>query len=151
MAFGLFQSSSSTPAPEPEPPAQATARGRVSFVGAGVVLSGALQCDHDLTVQGTVRGPIRSKGQVVVESGGNVEGDITAGTVLVRGRTAGNLAGGVQVHLQAGSQHQGTLETPSLAVDHGAIVAGQVRAGRITAAAPADAESAPEPVPSAAP
>lgn len=100
-----------------------------SFIGAGVRLVGSLRCETDITVRGCVEGPLSAKGQVVVERGGIAEGDITAATIRVRGRTRGTLVATAEVTLEGGGEHCGGLQTPSLVVESGARVDGEVKAG----------------------
>jgi cytoskeletal protein CcmA (bactofilin family) len=102
---------------------------RGSFIGAGVRLVGSLHCQEDVTVQGHVKGPMVAKGRVVVERGGLAEGDIQAAAICVRGRTRGTLVARKEVALEAGGEHRGGLHTPSLIVEAGARVDGEVKAG----------------------
>jgi len=100
-----------------------------SFIGAGVRLVGSLRCQEDVTVQGHVKGPVVAKGLVVVERGGLAEGEIEAAVIHVRGCTRGTLVGKAEVTLEAGGEHRGGLQTPSLIVEAGARVDGEVKAG----------------------
>ncbi len=100
-----------------------------SYIGPGVRLVGSLRCHQDITVQGCVEGPVSAKGQVVVERGGLAEGDITAAMIRVRGRTRGTLVATTEVTLEAGGEHRGGLHAPSLVVELGALVDGEVKVG----------------------
>jgi cytoskeletal protein CcmA (bactofilin family) len=102
---------------------------RGSFIGSGVRLVGSLRCQDDVTVQGHVEGPVVAKGRVVVERGGSAEGEIQAAAIHVRGRTRGTLVGKVEVTLEAGGEHRGGLHTPSLIVEAGARVDGELKVG----------------------
>jgi len=112
---------------EAPPPPPAYALG--VFLGPGVRLVGALRSDQDVVIQGRMEGPVSAKGQVVVEDGGHVEGDIAAATIRVLGRTHGALVAAEQVILEAGSEHHGIVRAPELAVEAGARVQGDVRVG----------------------
>ena len=110
----------------PSPPA---AHALGVFLGWGVRLVGALRSNQDVVIRGRVEGPVSAEGEVVVDEGGLVEGDIAAATVRVRGRTHGALVATEQVILEAGSEHCGIVRGPALAVEVGAQLQGEVRVG----------------------
>lgn len=101
-----------------------------TFIGPAVRLAGAIRCDRDLTVEGRVEGPVSAKGRVVVARGGSVQGDIHAAGVRIRGQTQGTLVSSGEIHIEAGGEHRGSLQTRILVVEAGAVVEGEVRAGR---------------------
>lgn len=137
MNFSLFSAPSPAPA-EPEPIPQPPVEHSGSFIGPAVRLVGALRSEHELTVQGRIEGPVVGNGQVLVERGGVVEGDIRAAAIRVCGRTRGALVGTTQIVLEATADHGGSLQTPSLAVDAGATVDGEVKVGPGAETAAAD-------------
>jgi cytoskeletal protein CcmA (bactofilin family) len=129
MHFGFRSSAASGPT-HPEPPDEPPAEAAASFIGPGVRLVGVLRSDHELTIRGRVEGPVVARGRVVVERDGFVEGDITAPAICVRGETRGTLVGISQITLESGSDHRGSLQAPSLVIEAGASVRGEVSAGR---------------------
>lgn len=126
---GGAAASEGSAAERPASPGGAAAGAAGCFIGPGVRLVGTLRCGADVTVVGRVEGPIYAKGQVVVERDGLTEGDITAATIRIRGRTRGTLVATAEVALEAGAAHSGGLQTPSLVVEPGARVDGEVKAG----------------------
>ena len=130
MGIGnLFQSSTGSHAEDPNSPTPAPSNPPATFLGPAVRLVGALRSDHDVPIQCRIEGPVSVKGQVVVEPNGHVDGDITAGTIRVRGRTRGTLEASEQINLEPGGEHHGALRTPALVVEAGAKVAGDMRVG----------------------
>ena len=128
----LFSSPGSSPhgdVPPPVPPPEVRPG---SFIGPGVRLVGSLRSDQTLHVHGRVEGPVAGR-DVVVERGGSVEGDIRAATIWVRGRTQGTLLGTSQIRLESGAEHHGAVRTPSLIVEAGALMDGEVKVDHTTA------------------
>lgn len=115
--------------PAVQSPASPAGASGSSFIGPGVRLVGSLRCREDFVVQGCVEGPVAAEGQVVVERGGLVEGDIAAAVIRVRGRTRGTLAATAEIILEKGCDHRGGLTSPELAVEAGALIEGGVRVG----------------------
>jgi cytoskeletal protein CcmA (bactofilin family) len=76
----------------------------LSVLAAGMRITGALETDGFLRIEGTVEGDLRAEGQVLISAGGLVEGDI-----------------------QAGGRVNGDISTPRIAVEEGGAVNGQLR------------------------
>jgi len=131
----LFSSPGSSPQGDVAPPSPPPEVRPGSFIGPGVRLVGSLRSAGTLTIQGRVEGPVAG-GEVVVDRGGCVEGEIRAATIWVRGRTHGALLGEGQVRLEAGAEHHGAVRTPSLIVEAGALMDGEVKVGREDPPAP---------------
>ncbi len=144
MGIGnLFQGSPGARAQEPDSPTPAPSNPPGTFLGPAVRLVGALRSDHDVTIQCRIEGPVSVKGQVVVEPNGRVDGDITAGIILVRGRTRGTLEAAEHISLEPGSEHHGALRTPALVVEAGAHVDGDMKVGTGASAEEPQHEEAP--------
>ncbi len=126
----LFQGSSAASSPDGEGPAEAPDHRQATFIGSTVRLVGALRSNHDVMVQGRVEGPMLVTGEVLVDGGGQVEGEIRANMIRVRGRTRGALLATQQISLEAGSEHRGAIHAPALLVEAGAVMDGEVKVGR---------------------
>ena len=57
----------------------------LSVLAAGMRITGALETDGFLRIEGTVEGDLRAEGQVLISAGGLVEGDIHAKQAIVAG------------------------------------------------------------------
>jgi len=97
--------------------------------GSTLVIRGEITAQEALTIAGQVDGTIDVAGHIVtVEQGAMVAADISAAAIVVCGKVQGTLAAVTRIHLQAGAEVQGTLETPRLAVEDGAVLKGKVQA-----------------------
>ncbi|RYZ65681.1 MAG: hypothetical protein EOP08_06460, partial [Proteobacteria bacterium] len=50
-----------------------------TIIGSNITIEGEVQSDDDVVVHGTIRGKLSAKEGVTVESGGQVDADITGG------------------------------------------------------------------------
>lgn len=109
--------------PQPiEPPAETGSASTV--IAAGTTVSGNIESEHDVRIDGTVRGSVRAE-QVTIGHDGVVEGDVGASSVTVRGYVKGPIHAR-HVHLEADSTVEGDLSTATIAIDKGARLSGTV-------------------------
>ncbi len=113
------------------------------FVDAGSHLLGELRFDTSFRVEGKVEGSVVSKGILVVGEGGEVDGDILVGQIFVSGTVRGTIHATEKVQLCASGRLFADLETPSLAIEDGAVFEGRCvmnreKSGERASAEPAD-------------
>jgi cytoskeletal protein CcmA (bactofilin family) len=87
---------------------------------------GDLSGDENIHVEGRLSGKIRVAGEVSVGSGGQVEGDIHARTVVVSGRVRGEIVAEERVELAASASVEGTVHAPKIVIAEGARLEGNV-------------------------
>ncbi|HWE46447.1 MAG TPA: polymer-forming cytoskeletal protein [Caulobacteraceae bacterium] len=142
---------SAQPAPRPLP-----ARA-VSTLASDLTFEGNVVGPGELVVDGTVRGDVKVSRLTVGETG-NVEGNVMADYVEVRGRVVGGVTG-KQVKLISTAYVDGDISHEQLAIDVGAYFQGRCLQGRkdgqgAQPASPAQAYTQPtyaQPLPTAAP
>ncbi|MGE3636273.1 MAG: polymer-forming cytoskeletal protein, partial [Sandaracinaceae bacterium] len=100
---------------------------RASSFPAGLRLDGAIECEGDLTIWGTVVGPVTVGGALAIEPDGRVEGDVRARAITVRGVLVGNAEGGETIRLDASATLVGDAVAPRVSIDEGAKIRGRVR------------------------
>jgi cytoskeletal protein CcmA (bactofilin family) len=76
-------------------------------------------------VEGHFEGEILINQTLTVESTGEVNASISAGTVICRGRIEGDIQALVQIHLFKGATVRGSIYTPSIHVEEGAFFEGR--------------------------
>lgn len=62
-----------------------------SLIGGGTVITGDIQSDGDLRIDGTLHGNINSAGKVIIGANGTVNGDVDATNAEVLGKVNGKL------------------------------------------------------------
>ena len=97
-----------------------------------VSIKGNVTCGSELVIEGEVDGTITSTGTLTIGARGKVIGDIEAGFVTIQGSVEGNVLARERCALKAGSNLQGDVESPRLAVDETASFVGKatITAGR---------------------
>lgn len=88
---------------------------------------GMLNYKGDVCIEGNFDGEIVSPKMLLVEKTGKVKADITAGTVICKGKIKGNIIATERVEIHAHAMLWGTIETPSLHIEDGAKFKGTCR------------------------
>ncbi len=86
------------------------------------MLNGTLAIEHNLRVDGTLRGErLSTKETLIVGREGQIEAAaIEVEKALIDGRVVGLLEAKRQVHMEAGAKFRGILMTPRLVIEDGA-------------------------------
>ena len=105
------------------------ARENTSILGPSAVFKGEFTFEGDARIQGTVEGTIVSKGEVRIDHGGHVKGNIHAATICVDGKVDGDLTATDRLELLANANARGDISTKSLIVVQGAAFVGHVSVG----------------------
>ncbi len=100
-----------------------------------LLLGAGAEFDGKLTFKGTVRidarftGSITTNDVLVVGESARIDAEITCGTVIVEGQVNGNIKATSVVELRPSAKVRGNIETPSIAVEKGSILQGEVKMG----------------------
>lgn len=108
-------------------PAAGAPAPQLSILARGLHITGEIDSDGIVTIQGRLDGVIRGSPQVVVAPGGVVVGDVFAYEVVVGGRVEGDIRATKRIELQEGGVVQGDVTAPSIVVHEGSEVNGQFR------------------------
>lgn len=93
-----------------------------TVIGAGTRLEGVFDIDHDIRVEGILRGRLKTSGRLHVYPDGQVEAQVEADAALIEGRLIGRLRVRTQVQLTSTAHFTGVILTPLLQIDEGAVV-----------------------------
>jgi cytoskeletal protein CcmA (bactofilin family) len=127
-------------------PAAAAQRTDSLRLGRGVRLEGKLTFSGTVRVDATFQGSIITDGVLIVGDAAKVDADITCGTVVVEGEVNGNVTARESVEIRRTARVRGDVETPSLAVERGAVFDGASRRpGARASSSPGKAAAAPAP------
>jgi cytoskeletal protein CcmA (bactofilin family) len=94
------------------------------FMDQGTEFLGELRFRDTFRVDGHVKGRIVSDNTLIVGETGHVEADIDCGVVSIRGTVTGHIHGRQRIELMAGSRVHGTLSSPRLVIEEGALFQG---------------------------
>ncbi len=100
---------------------------RLSIIAAGTKITGELETDGMLRIEGHVEGNLRVSGQLLVAKGGVVSGDVATRQVIVGGEVQGQILADEWVELQPGCSVTGDITTPRIAVQEGGVVNGRLK------------------------
>jgi cytoskeletal protein CcmA (bactofilin family) len=125
--------SSSPPAtsfPSTIPPLPVSPRA-AACISQGIKIKGEVTGSEDLFVDGTVDGKLNlANGSLTIGPNGHVKADVTAREVIVRGKIEGKVIGRDKVQLWNTGQVAGEVQTERLSVEEGALLRGNVEAGK---------------------
>ena len=97
-----------------------------TVIGGTIVIDGEVTGDEALVIQGTVKGRIILKEQLVVEESGLVEADVETKTVDISGKVTGNILATEKVEISTGGRMTGDIRSPRILIADGAVFKGNV-------------------------
>ena len=100
-----------------------------SLIASGLTIEGKINGKGNVRVAGKFKGDIHVEGDLHIDAGSRVEGQVKAGEVCVIGELQGNIEGAKHVELKQGSTMTGDLKAGSLTVASGARMRGNVDFG----------------------
>jgi cytoskeletal protein CcmA (bactofilin family) len=106
-----------------------------ALLGRGSTFEGKLTFEGQVRIDGRFVGQVLTRDTLVVGEGGQVQADISAGTVIIAGHVEGTIVAAQLVQLGATARVKGNVETPMLAVDKGAQFNGALKMETVRPAA----------------
>lgn len=97
-----------------------------TIIGSSIVIDGEISGEEDLVIQGTVKGKIVLKENLIVENSGVVEADIETANVTISGQVTGNVSASERVELKADGRMVGDVRSPRILIADGASFKGNV-------------------------
>ena len=117
-----------TPTPSPATPAPSSAPGGLSaFIDQGSEFEGKLSFKDTVRIDGRFKGEISSDNTLIVGETGEIEAAIHSHSVVVSGTVIGDVFASQRVVLHKTASVEGNIETPSLMIEEGASLNGQVK------------------------
>ena len=114
-------------------------------IGKSISIKGDLTGNEDLVIEGKVEGKVElPNNQLTVGANGVVKAEVSAKSVVVIGRVAGNVKGSERIEIQATGIVEGDVAAPRLVVAEGAVVNGSIQMTKQTGAAGAASAPAAE-------
>lgn len=113
-------------------------QGGLSIVAKDLTISGDLQAEGVIRIEGRVVGNVHAGDQVLLCEGGVIEGDVVAREAIIGGRVHGSIASEERVELQSSAMVHGNIATRRLLIQEG---------GRVNGSLQMEGIEAPKPVP----
>jgi cytoskeletal protein CcmA (bactofilin family) len=113
--------------------------GLTAFIDQGSEFEGKLSFRDTVRIDGRFRGEITSENTLIVGESGEIDATIRSNTIAVSGRVTGDLCARTKVLLHKTAVVDGDVETPSLVIEEGAKLNGQIKMAGGDAPKPASA------------
>lgn len=97
----------------------------MTFISEGTRIVGEVTVEHDLRVEGAIKGTVHVGGALVLGPTGVVEGDVVARTATLAGHLTGNIQTLEKLLLESRSVLLGDLQTKELVIQEGALFQGR--------------------------
>ncbi len=99
-----------------------------ALLGRGTHFEGKLTFDGRVRIDGSFRGEIRSTDILIIGDGADVEAEIEAGTVIIKGgRVQGNVRAVHAIELYVPAVVSGSLHAPEIFMDKGVQFSGSCK------------------------
>ena len=95
-----------------------------SYLGKTLKIKGQITTDEFLTVEGEVKGNIKTSKTLTIGKSGYVDGKITAEKVKVNGRAKGSITASDKLEISSSGNFEGNLKSDRLVIEEGAIFQG---------------------------
>jgi cytoskeletal protein CcmA (bactofilin family) len=94
-----------------------------TVIGPEAVFQGTLRSQGGIAVEGRIEGDV-SAADVLIKSGGQVQGDVIAQTIVISGKVQGNVSASVLLRLESDAQVLGDVRAAKMSVAEGASLEG---------------------------
>ena len=118
-----------TPKPDLAAKPKERAEMKESVIAAGLTIEGKIAGSGHVRVAGKFKGDVQVEGNLHIDVGAKVEGQVRASEVIISGELQGNIDGARRVELQQGGVITGDEKAGSLTVAAGSRMRGQVEFG----------------------
>lgn len=102
---------------------------RESVISADLTIEGKIEGSGHVRIAGRFKGDVNVDGNLTIESGAHVTGQVRAKTVIISGELHGNIEGAQRVELLESGVLAGDVKAGSLTVSAGSRMRGQVEFG----------------------
>jgi cytoskeletal protein CcmA (bactofilin family) len=96
-----------------------------NVLGTDVELKGTLKFSGELTFDGKLDGEINSEGTLNLGDNAIVKGNITANSVVVRGKVNGNVVAKEKIDIKTKAELFGDIRAPKLVIEEGVTFVGK--------------------------
>ena len=95
-----------------------------TLIGSKTIFEGVLISNESVCIEGTVKGKVECRGNVVVGKEGKVKADIIAENAFIGGQVNGNIKAKKRLEITSTGKVKGDIETSSLVIADGVLFEG---------------------------
>jgi cytoskeletal protein CcmA (bactofilin family) len=95
-----------------------------AYMGEDTVFNGSLTFDGTVRIDGKFEGQVQTNDTLIIGETGHLMAEISAGTIICRGRIEGTLMASKKVEIHANSRVVGNVKSPALYIELGGILDG---------------------------
>lgn len=107
----------------------ATTTNASTMIGTGTTITGDLESNGDIRIDGTLRGNLRGKAKIIIGTDGTVEGDIEGLQADIMGHVTGTIKVQELLYLHGKTEVNGDIYAGKLQIDPTAIFNGKCNMG----------------------
>ncbi len=97
-----------------------------TFIGSEAKISGIIEFQGSIRVDGEIEGEIRSKnGRVIIGENAVINADINVDTAIIMGKVNGTIMAGERIEVYPPSQLVGDIRSPIISIDAGVMFNGK--------------------------
>lgn len=97
-----------------------------AFLGVGTTYRGRLDFTGSVRIDGVFEGEVESEGTLVVGREAVITGQVRVGQLVLGGTLTGEVTATTRVVLHKSARFKGSMRTPALSVEEGAVLDGQL-------------------------
>jgi cytoskeletal protein CcmA (bactofilin family) len=99
----------------------------INLISSGTDITGDINSNGDIRIDGTVTGTLNTKGKVVIGPTGRLRGEIICKNSEISGLIEGKITVAQLLNLKASSRIQGDISTSKLSIEPGAKFSGNCK------------------------
>ncbi|HEX7502631.1 MAG TPA: polymer-forming cytoskeletal protein [Acidobacteriota bacterium] len=114
--------------PEPRTPAQTPppVKTQSSLVGKTLLIKGEIFSEDEILIEGKILGKITVKNRVIIGPDGDVEAEIEARDVVIKGKVTGNVHGSQRVEIVSAGTLHGNISSPRVVIADSGFFEGNI-------------------------
>ena len=94
------------------------------FLDNGSSFTGELEFEDTMRIDGSFKGKITSKNELIVGEQASIDGDIHVGRIAISGTVMGKIKADQKVEIHRNGRVYSDIETPALIIEEGAVFQG---------------------------
>lgn len=105
--------------------------GSVNLIGTGTKITGDINCDGDVRIDGNLQGNLTTTGKFVLGPQGFIDGNVTCANADISGEIKGTIQTKELLMLKSTAKIKGDIITNKLSIEAGAIFNGSCNMGAV--------------------